>query len=56
VLDPGRDIDGTACPLRRFLLQALMRTVPVIVTGELGQDLTEMPFTEDQDVIQALAP
>jgi|HubBroStandDraft_6_1064221.scaffolds.fasta_scaffold158438_3 hypothetical protein len=26
----------------------------VLVAGELGQDLTEMAFAEDQQVIQAL--
>jgi hypothetical protein len=27
----------------------------VMVTGELGQHLAEMPLAEDQDVIEALA-
>jgi hypothetical protein len=38
-LDPGGDIDGVAgLALRRFLLQALVRTVLVVVPGVLGQD------------------
>ncbi len=28
----------------------------VIVPGVLGQDLAEVPLTEDQHVVQALAP
>lgn len=53
--DPGSDIDSPADLSRRLLLQALMRTVIVIVARELGQDCAEMPLAEDQDVIQALA-
>lgn len=34
-----------------FLLQALVRTVAVIVLGVLGQDLAEMPPAEDQHVV-----
>ena len=50
------DIDGMAgLAQRRFLLQSLVRTVPVIVPGVSGQYLAEMPLTEDQDVIEALA-
>jgi hypothetical protein len=45
--DPGSDIDSSADLSRRFLLQALMRTVIVIVTAEFGQHLAEMPFAED---------
>jgi hypothetical protein len=40
---------------RRFLSQALMRPVLVVMAGELGQDLTEMSLAEDQDVVQALS-
>ena len=55
-LDPGGDLDGMArLMLRRFLLQALVRTVAVVVPGVLGQDAAEMPFAEDRYVIQALA-
>ena len=54
-LDPGRGIDGTTGRPRRFLPQALMRPVLVVVASELGQDLAEMPLAEDQDVVQALA-
>jgi hypothetical protein len=56
-LDPGSDIDGVAMLLlRRFLLQALMRTVAVVVPGVLGQDAAEVLLAEDQHVVQALAP
>ena len=55
VLDPGGDIEGVAgLAQRRFLLQALVRPVAVVVPGVLGQDVAEMPLTEDQHVIQAL--
>jgi hypothetical protein len=40
--------------LREFLLQALMRAVPVMLAGELSQYLAQMPLTQDQDVVQAL--
>jgi hypothetical protein len=52
--DPGSGIDRAAGLLRRFLPPALVRTVAVIVAGEFGQDLAEMSFAEDQDVIQTL--
>jgi hypothetical protein len=53
-LDPGSDIDGAAGPPWRFLLQALVQAMAVVVPGEIGQDLAEMTFAEDQDVVQAL--
>jgi hypothetical protein len=39
----------------RFLLQALVRPMPVMVPGVLSRYLAEMPLAEDQHVIQALA-
>ena len=55
-LDPSSDIDGLIGLAQRwFLLQSLVRPVAVVVPGVLGQDLTEMPLTEDQHVVQALA-
>ena len=54
-LDRGSDSDGAAGLPRRILLQALVRPMTVIVPRELGQHLAEMPLTEDQHVIQALA-
>jgi hypothetical protein len=42
-LDPGRDVDGASGLPRRFLLQALMRPVTVIVAGELGQHSRRCP-------------
>jgi hypothetical protein len=53
--DPGGDIDGVAGLAQRGFLQALVRTVAVIVPRVLGQDATEMPLTEYQHVVQALA-
>jgi hypothetical protein len=56
VLDSGSDIEDVAGLAKgRFLLQALVQTVAVIVPGVLGQDLAEMRCAEDQHVIQALA-
>jgi hypothetical protein len=56
VLDPGSDIDTAARPVqRRVLLQALVRTVAVILPDVFGQHLAEMPLAEDHHVIQALA-
>jgi hypothetical protein len=53
--DPGGDINDVAgLAQRRFLLQALVRTVAVVVPGVLSQDLAEMPLAEDQYVVQAL--
>ncbi len=55
-LDPGGHVDGAAgLAQRRFLLPALVGPVAVIVPGVPGQDRAEMPLTEDQHVIQALA-
>ena len=54
--DPGGDAGWFAGPTQRgFLLQVLVRTVPVIVPGVLGQDLAEMPLSEDQHLVQAPA-
>ena len=55
MLDPDSDIDNAARLVqRRFLLQALVRTVAVIVTSELGRNLAEMLLAKDQHVVQAL--
>ena len=40
---------------RRFLPQALVRAMSVVVAAELGQDLPEMLLAKDQNVIKALA-
>jgi hypothetical protein len=56
LLDSGADVEDVAGLAKgRFLPQALVRPVPVIVAGVLGQDLAEMPLAEDQHVVQALA-
>jgi hypothetical protein len=55
-LDPGSDIDDTAkLAQRELLLQALGRPMAVIVRRVLGQDMAQVPFAEDQYVVQALA-
>jgi hypothetical protein len=55
VLDSGSDVEDVAGATKeRFLLQALVRPVALIVPGVLGQDLAEIPLAEDQHVIQAL--
>jgi hypothetical protein len=55
-LDPGGDIHGMpGLSLRRFLLQALVRSVPVVMPGVLGQDAAEVPLAKDQHVVQAFA-
>jgi hypothetical protein len=51
-LDAGGDIDGAAgLALRRFLLQTLVRTVPVIVPGVHSQHLSQVPLAEDQHAV-----
>ncbi len=56
MLDSGSDAENVAGLAKgRFLLQALVRPVAVIVLGVLGQDFTEIPLAEDQHVVQALA-
>jgi hypothetical protein len=55
-LDPGSDVDDAAGLTERgLLLQCLVRPVAVVVAGVLGQHLPQMPFAEDQHVVQALA-
>lgn len=52
VLDPGGGVDDMAgLAHRRFLLRALVRTVPVVVPGVLGQDAAEVTLAEDQHVV-----
>jgi hypothetical protein len=54
--DPGGDLEGVAgLALRRLLLQALVRTMAVVVPGVLGQDVAEMLLAEDQHMVKALA-
>jgi hypothetical protein len=56
-LDPGGDVDGVAgLALWRFLMQTLVRTVPVVVPGVLSQHHSQVPLAEDQHVVEALAP
>ena len=56
MLDSGSDVEAVAGLAKgRFLLQALVRTVAVVVPGVLGQGFAEMRCAEDQHVIEALA-
>ena len=43
--------DGT---VRRGALQRSMRTPSVVVPDELGEGPAEVPFVQDDDVVQAL--
>ena len=56
MLDPGGDVNGTAGFVQRSsLLKRLVRPVVVIVPPVPGHDFAEMPFADDQHVVQALA-
>ena len=56
-LDPAGYIDRLAGFVqRRSLVPRLVRPVFVIVPRVLGQDILEVPFAVDQQVVQALAP
>jgi len=55
-LDPDADIDdATRLAQRRFLLQALVRTVAVMAAGVPALTFAEMPLAGDQHPVQALA-
>jgi hypothetical protein len=41
---------------RRILVQRQMRPRLIVITGIRGQDPLQMPRTEDNNVIQAVAP
>src|SRR5881409_41055 len=53
--DPARlgELDGP--DVRRILVEREMRASPVIVGEVAGQDAAEVPFAENQNVIQTLA-
>jgi hypothetical protein len=56
-LDPGGHVDRLiGLVQRRSLLPRLMGPMLVVMPRVLGQDLPEVPFTVDQQVIEALAP
>jgi hypothetical protein len=56
-LDPGGHVDRLARHVqRRPLLSRLMGPMLVAVPRVLGQDLPELSFTIDQQVVEALAP
>ncbi len=55
--DPGSHIDRLGGLVqRRSLFAGLMRPVLVVVPRVLGEDLPEVPFAVDQQVVEALAP
>jgi len=55
--DPGSHIDRlTGLVQRRSLFPRLVRPMIVVMPRVLGQDPPEVPFTMDQQVIEALAP
>ena len=56
-LDPGSHIDRlTGLVQRRSLFSRLVGPMLVVVPRVLGEDLPEMPFAVDQQVVEALAP
>jgi hypothetical protein len=56
-LDPGGHVDGLAGLVqRRSLCPRLVGPVVVVVLRVLGQDLPEVAFAVDQQVVEALAP
>src|SRR6266540_2420600 len=54
--DPARlgELDGPA--VRRILVEREMRASPMIVAEVAGQDAAQVPLTEDEHMIQTLAP
>ena len=56
-LDPGGHVDRLARLVQvRPLLPRLMGPMLVVVPRVLGQDLPEVSFTVDQQVVEALVP
>jgi hypothetical protein len=56
-LDPGGHVDRLAGLVqRRSLLPRLMGPMLVVMPRVIGQDLPEVSFTVDQQVVEALAP
>ena len=55
--DPGCHIDRLAGLVqRRSLFPRLVRPVVIVMLRVLGEDLAEVSFTTDQEVVEALAP
>src|SRR5258708_37583496 len=54
--DPARlgELDGP--DVRRILVEREMRASPMIVGEVAGQDVAQVAFAENQNVIQTLAP
>jgi hypothetical protein len=51
-LDPGSsNIDGPGRAAAEAPAAALVRTVAVVVTGELSQDIAQMLLAEDQHLV-----
>src|ERR1019366_5791487 len=56
-LDPGGHIDRlTGLVQRGPLVPRLVRPMTVVMPGVLGQDPAKVPFTLDQQMVEALAP
>jgi hypothetical protein len=56
-LDPGGHVDRLVGLVQRgSLLPRLMGAMLVVMPRVLGQDLPEVSFTVDQQVVEALAP
>ena len=56
-VDPGSHVDGLAWVVyRRVKGSASVGTMMVVVALELGKDGAQVPFTVDQQMIEALSP
>ena len=55
-VDPGSHVDGLAWVVyRRVKGSASVGTMTVVVALELGQDGAQVPFTVDQQMVEALS-
>jgi hypothetical protein len=52
--DGARSLDGSS--YRRVLAQPQVRARLIVIERIQSQDPAQMPFAEDQDMIQAVAP
>ncbi len=56
-LDPGSHIDQlTGLVQRRSLFPRLVGPMLIVVPRVLGEDLPQVPFAVDKQVVEALAP
>jgi len=55
-VDPSRHVDGLAWVVhRRVKGSASVRTMMVVVALEVGQYVAQVPFTVDQQMVEALS-